>query len=102
MVTISGAILVSLSRLFHNSNNSESDNTLPACVPQFLEARGSQRGVSKTRGRGRGLFFFFFKEYCFSVDTNPNPETAFFKKRKTPTTHFTDTQVKAWHYFLCL
>ena len=61
MVTISGAILVSLSRLFHNSNNSESDNTLPACVPQFLEARGSQRGVSKTRGRGRGLFFFFLK-----------------------------------------
>ena len=36
------------------------------------------------------------------VDTNPNPETAFFKKRKTPTTHFTVTQVKAWHYFLCL
>ena len=50
-------------------------------------------GLSVKRGVGVGVgaYLFSFKEYCFSVDTNPNPETAFFKKRKTPTPHFTDT-----------
>ena len=56
MVTISGAILVSLSRLFHNSNNSESDNTLPA-YPNFWKHE-EVKGLSVKRGVGAYLFFF--------------------------------------------
>ena len=58
MVTISGAILVSLSRLFHNSNNSESDNTLPA-YPNFWKHE-EVKGLSVKRGVGVGAYLFFF------------------------------------------
>ena len=46
------------------------------------KVRDTNIGVPVKRKPGSGSIFFLFKECCCRVDTNPNPKTAFLKKKK--------------------